>query len=512
MNAVIYARVSTEEQVHGTSLATQVKACKEYAAKLGLNVPEDHIFIEEGVSAKLLSRPKLNEMQRFCAANPKTISHCIVWKVDRLARKSEYHHIIVASLKKLSIKLESATEVLTDDPMGEMMSGLLAVFAQLENDVRTARTVEGMKARTLQGGWPHTAPVGYRKWTTPTGVTSVQPDEKADLVRTFLEEFSTGAYSVAEAIDLAYKLGIRGQTQKYKSWQPIKNILTNPLYAGLVKTKYSDGQEIAGLHQSIISEETYRKNLRIINGRGHSYAPAKDEWPLRGKFMLHTCGKPMTGSSPKGRSGPSPRYSCVTCRSSVIGKPVSTAKATVHEQFLQFLDQYRVSDDVLRLFKVIVMKKWNNSYADSSLAIEQLQKEEYSLRDKRSRIISLYIDDKLSDSEKNEQIELVEQAMADLLLRKVQLEERFELSESMIDAAVKLLESPGLYWTQGDNAVKQVLQNLIFPKGVIYDCVDGFRTTEISASYLLIQKIAPEDAKNSTLVAATGIEPVTSSL
>lgn len=82
----------------------------------------------------------------------------------------------------------------------------------------------------------------------------------------------------------------------------------------------------------------------------------------------------------------------------------------------------------------------------------------------------------------------------------------------MIDAATKLLESPGLYWTQGDNTVKQALQNLIFPRGVTYDCVDGFRTTEISASYLLIQKIAPEDAKNPTLVAATGIEPVTSSL
>tara|TARA_B100000378_G_C18054374_1_gene414009 strand:- start:1 stop:249 length:249 start_codon:yes stop_codon:yes gene_type:complete len=82
----------------------------------------------------------------------------------------------------------------------------------------------------------------------------------------------------------------------------------------------------------------------------------------------------------------------------------------------------------------------------------------------------------------------------------------------MIDVAVNLLESPGLYWMQGDNAAKQVLQKLIFPKGVIYDCVDGFRTIEISASYLLIQKIAPEDAKNPTLVAATGIEPVTSSL
>ena len=82
----------------------------------------------------------------------------------------------------------------------------------------------------------------------------------------------------------------------------------------------------------------------------------------------------------------------------------------------------------------------------------------------------------------------------------------------MIDAAVKLLESPGLYWTQGDNAVKQALQNLIFPKGVIYDCVDGFRTTEVSASSLLIQKIAPEDAINPTLVAPTRIELVTSGL
>lgn len=44
MQAVIYVRVSTEDQVHGTSLDSQVKACREYASKLGYQLPIENIF------------------------------------------------------------------------------------------------------------------------------------------------------------------------------------------------------------------------------------------------------------------------------------------------------------------------------------------------------------------------------------------------------------------------------------------------------------------------------------
>jgi hypothetical protein len=58
-------------------------------------------------------------------------------------------------------------------------------------------------------------------------------------------------------------------------------------------------------------------------------------------------------------------------------------------------------------------------------------------------------------------------------------------------------------------SIKQMLQLLLFPNGVVYDFETGFGTYEKLESHLLIQKITPKGDLNSNLVAATGIEPVT---
>ena len=160
MQAVAYVRVSTDDQVHGTSLDSQVKNCREHAARLGFQLPKENIFREEGVSAKLINRPELARLLTYCAKNKGKVGVCIVFKVDRLARNSEYHHIIKAQLLKTGVKLVSVTEPIDDSPMGNLMDSMLAAFAQFDNDIRLARTTGGMKARTEQGGWPHDAPYG----------------------------------------------------------------------------------------------------------------------------------------------------------------------------------------------------------------------------------------------------------------------------------------------------------------------------------------------------------------
>src|SRR5579871_5135643 len=174
MKAVIYARVSTEDQVHGTSLDSQVKSGLKEAGVMGLEVPETFIFREEGVSAKIIDRPQLAKMLETCAKNKGQISHCIVWKVDRLARKSEHHHIIKANLAKFGVKLHSVTEPIGEDPMGNLMDGVLAAYAQFDNEIRLIRTVGGLKARTEQGGWPHDAPYGYKKARTASGISTIE--------------------------------------------------------------------------------------------------------------------------------------------------------------------------------------------------------------------------------------------------------------------------------------------------------------------------------------------------
>src|ERR1035437_4489683 len=74
-NAVIYIRVSTQEQVENLSLDTQESRCQDLCKKKGWNLLE--VFREEGQSAKTTQRDELQRMLRFCK-NPRNAVGIIV--------------------------------------------------------------------------------------------------------------------------------------------------------------------------------------------------------------------------------------------------------------------------------------------------------------------------------------------------------------------------------------------------------------------------------------------------
>lgn len=513
MQAVVYVRVSTEDQVHGTSLDSQMKACREHASKLGYELPDENIFREEGVSAKLINRPELAKLLTYCAKNKGKIGACIVWKVDRLARNSEYHHIIKAQLIKVGVKLVSVTEPIDDTPMGNLMDSMLAAFAQFDNDIRLARTTGGMKARTEQGGWPHDAPYGYSKYRTPSGASSIKPNDDAPIAKRFLEEFSTGAYTVEQAADLSNKMGIRSRNGKPRTWQTVKNMLTSPLYMGSVKSKYTDGETLKGLHEAIISERIFYKNQSILSGNTKNHSKqAEDAWPLRGGFLKHTCGKPMTGSAPRGKGGPSPRYSCMTCRKSKIGSPVSKMRVPLHDEFMDLLGDVRPSKKMQELFKTITLRQWNEESKDAIAVSQKLGKEVDSLKERKSKIIDMFIADQLTEEQKNEKLQNTDIQINELRLRMVEADEYVEEKESVIDGALMFMSDPASFWNISGIELKKRVQDAIFPEGLVYDCADGFRTPVLSESYLLIKEIALAGDQNPNVVPGARIELATSGL
>lgn len=510
MKAVAYIRVSTEEQTHGTSLDSQRRACLDYAQRNGIDLPKENIFREEGVSAKLMDRPQLAAMLDYCAKHKGEITHCIIWKVDRLARRSEYHHIIKAQLAKLGVKLVSVTEPIDDSPMGQLMDSMLAAFAQFDNDIRTARTTGGMKARLEQGGWPHAAPYGYRRARTATGIVTIEPNDDAPKLKRLLEEFASGAYTIQQARDFAYDIGIRSKDGKRRSWQIIKDCIGNPLYAGFVTSDYIDGRLIKGLHVPIISEATYYRNKAILNGSVNNYSrQAESEWPLRGGFLRHYCGKGLTGSAPRGRSGPSPRYACPVCKAKVLGVRVSKGRDEVHTDFIELMERVRPAEHIQKLFKHIVLQEWNNELKDSHKLARGLDNELNAYEDKKSRIIDLFIENKLTEEQKDSKLAEVEAESIKIKIRRAEISDETVKKEEIIDNALLFMAHPGKFWNLASLDVKKRIQDTIFPEGLVYDFDTGFGTAKMAESYLLIQEIAQKGDSNSTLVAATGIEPVT---
>jgi site-specific DNA recombinase len=112
--AVVYIRVSTVGQLDNYSLDTQKRACIEYCEREGFEV--DHIFQEEGESAKTANRTQLQAMISYCAAEAKRreIGFVVVYKVDRLARQVEDHTAIRALLARRGIQLRAVMEAFDD--------------------------------------------------------------------------------------------------------------------------------------------------------------------------------------------------------------------------------------------------------------------------------------------------------------------------------------------------------------------------------------------------------------
>lgn len=501
MRAVAYIRVSSDEQVQGTSLDSQEKACIEFASKQGLKIESNEVFREEGVSAKIIDRPKLAEMLEYCSKNRGDIQYCIVWKVDRLARKSEYHHVIKAHLAKYGVKLASVTEPIGDDPMGNLMETVLSGFAQFDNDIRTLRTTAGMKARTEQGGWPHQPPYGYRKKRLPSGVSTLTPDKvEAKLVQLLFAKFESGNYTIKRIADFAYSIGIRDKKGGKRGWESIKWLLINPLYAGFVSSKLIEGKRIKGLHEPLISERTYFRVQAIINGDIKKYSKhAELEWPLRGGFLKHTCGKAVTGSAPTGRNGPSPRYSCMGSCKAQKGSHVSKRREVVHDDFLSLIGRVRLDKPTQKLFKEIVLRTWNNEYKDAIEHNSRLNEQIEACTQKKSRIIDMYINGKLSDDEKTLKIADVDKELALLNVRYLEADNYVSNKEEVIDGALMFMTSPGLFWNLGDIEVKKRVQDAIFPEGLEYDFDKGFGTVKLAESYQLITKIADNNADNQSL-------------
>src|SRR3989344_4639628 len=144
--AIIYLRVSSKEQLKGKSMETQKADCEKYCAEQGFEVVE--IFTEEGESAKNDDRTQLQRLLVYCREHKKQISYLIIWKVDRLARNIGDFYEIQKTLMAHGISVYSATETAINDGSitGEAMEGLIAIFARIDNKIKSDRAKANLEA------------------------------------------------------------------------------------------------------------------------------------------------------------------------------------------------------------------------------------------------------------------------------------------------------------------------------------------------------------------------------
>ena len=207
IGAVIYVRVSTKEQTENLSLPTQLRACEEYCRREGFDVLER--FKEQGESAKTTDRSELQKLLKYCRTNKGKIHFVVVYNLTRFAREKYDHFALRAHLKSLGISLRSATEPIDDTSTGKLMEGVLAAFAQFDNDVRSERTRAGMRAALELGRWRFPPPLGYLNAPKRSGKSLVPDPERAPLVKQMFEEYASGRFTKQQVLARITQRGLR---------------------------------------------------------------------------------------------------------------------------------------------------------------------------------------------------------------------------------------------------------------------------------------------------------------
>lgn len=488
--AVTYSRVSSKEQVEGTSLDTQDKAEREFAARLGLELVRP--YVDAGESAKTADRPEFQKALAFCLDKKNRIKYFIVYKLDRFARKQADHVAVSAMLRKAGVELLSVTEAIDSTPTGLAMEGMLSVFAELDNNIRTERTKTGMLERVREGVWVWPAPLGYYRPSIGSNITP-HPDT-APLIRLAFEEYRKGTHTYRSLATVMSDRGLRTKSGKMPSAQLMEKILKNPVYHGHIRAW--GGHE--GVFEAIVDTELFDRCQSGFKGPGDHRIAKNTSFPLRG-VKCHHCGSSITGSNSTSRSGQKYPYyhhhAYAKCSNSG-----SIPKDTMEQLFVEFLDEITPSDKYEKLFKAVVVDIWQNNYKQMDETARRTRREIDVLETERQKVFDLHRAGKYSDDEFEEQKRLVNQSIyAKRGLLQEQAVEEFNMEEAL-DYCFSFIRTTSQIWLEGDYECKQRLQNLVSKEKIEFDG-QKFGTTKLSSLYQLNQDYS---GNKSNLVALVG--------
>jgi len=146
--AILYARVSTDEQARsGYSLAQQIEALREYAAREGYEVLEE--VQDPGQSGASLERPGIDRVRDLVAAG--WVSVVLAQDRDRFAREPAYHYLLRREFEEHGTKIRAMNDRGDESPEGELTDGILHQLAKYERAKISERSRRGRLRKAREG-------------------------------------------------------------------------------------------------------------------------------------------------------------------------------------------------------------------------------------------------------------------------------------------------------------------------------------------------------------------------
>ncbi len=239
--AIIYTRVSSQDQIENTSLHNQLNKCTIFAQLKNLKIINH--YSDKGFSGKNFNRPSF----KLLTEKMDTYDVIICYSLDRFSRSTFELLKIIKTFKKKKKEIYFLNPMIDlSSKYGEFFVTILSAIAQLERNMIIERTQQGIKERLKQGKPQNRIPFGYNKNCTIN-------KRQANIIKKIFSHKIKNPKKPVLQLSKEFKIANSS----------INLILRNEFYVGYIKY---NKKLIKGQHKAIISKKDFYKMQEILKG------------------------------------------------------------------------------------------------------------------------------------------------------------------------------------------------------------------------------------------------------
>ena len=332
--AAAYVRVSTDKQDE-YSLDSQLRLIREYASAHDMDVPQEFVFVEDGVSGRSVKKRRaFQEMIGMAKDKARPFDLILVWKYSRFARNQEESIVYKSMLKKLGVDVISISEPLDDSPFGSLIERIIEWMDEFYSIRLSGEVKRGMAEKVARAEIVTIPSFGY----DVHGKSYIQ-NEHAETVRKIFLDYLAGKGLLPIAQELN-ALGVRTRRGSAPTNRWVRYILQNPVYIGKIrwskdgKIDYVHGEKsknavlIDGGFEPIIDREIFDAVQEKLKRRSSALPYTRQdqhvEWMLKGLVRCSSCGSTLVYSALACPSMQCYKYAHGSC---AVSHSLSIAKA-----------------------------------------------------------------------------------------------------------------------------------------------------------------------------------------
>lgn len=458
--AAAYIRVSTDDQIE-YSPSSQLEKIREYAKRNNYILPDEYIFMDEGISGRhTAKRAAFNKMIGTAKQKPKPFDAILLWKFSRFARNREDSIVYKSMLRKqCGIDVISISENVGDDKMSVLIEALIEAMDEYYSINLSEEVKRGMNEKASRGEAVSIPSFGY---SIKDGKYIPDP-ETAPVVRKIYADYLSGKGMrtiTTEINDCGYRTR-RGNRFENRT---VKYILQNPVYIGKIRwtptgkanhrSGSTDTMIIDGTHEPIISTDVWNKVQEKLNALPKTkymrQSDPKEPFMLQGLVRCSSCGATLTRSA---------NHTSLQCYAYSHGKCKTSHSISIsklNDMLITLIENAELTGE----FKMELKQEFKQNHEDHTALIKKEQKKLERIRDAFENEVYTLEEYKRSRSQILARIEELQKAHQAVQEPDETIKRR--IVQNKLHHLLPSLRSPGVSESEKNSLLKSVIERIVF--------------------------------------------------